>query len=291
MYDLLSIENLIFPVSPAEFIQEYWEKRSYYKSYTGNPASNYYSIQNLENIASRGTTIKSSGISDSNSYQEKLILSNQITNELDKKNTVCIVGLEKVDNYLRTVLHNFQKTFGLPGVPEVNCYLSDRSSGLPLHFDGRSIMVIQLEGRKKWRYSGKPVVKAPVNNCVVPADRKDVDLNQLKETVRVDVPLTEQTLSAGDVLYLPAGSLHVTEAVGFSISFTISFPSFNYIKLFFDALYRKLLLDQSWRQYLPSKIENTDIETHLKHMLKQLQDETRDLNILELQKQLNSFYH
>ena len=46
----------------------------------------------------------------------------------------------------------------------MKCYLSPRGYGFNAHFDAHIVTQLQIEGRKRWRYSVRPGVVDPLDN-------------------------------------------------------------------------------------------------------------------------------
>lgn len=85
---------------------------------------------------------------------------------------------------------------------QVNCYLTPAGAqGFNAHYDTHDVLVVQIEGEKRWKIYGGDAVY-PLNELTDggPSDRKDL---ADPETL---------TLTAGDVLYIPRGWIHEAEA-------------------------------------------------------------------------------
>jgi ribosomal protein L16 Arg81 hydroxylase len=79
---------------------------------------------------------------------------------------------------------------------QVNAYCSWAGvQGFNLHYDTHEVIVLQVEGKKRWRVF-EPTVNAPLT--FLPGER-------LPEGAK---PYIEQVLSKGDVLYVPRGHWH-----------------------------------------------------------------------------------
>jgi hypothetical protein len=117
-----------------------------------------------------------------------------------------------------------KRDLAIPGPVSTYASLSPEGSGAPLHFDPFHVFVIQLEGRKTWQVSKKPVVVNPPQGRYVAADGT-VQGRQLEtETVEnVSMELDSVTLEPGDVLYVPGGVAHATEALEQSLSIMVNF--------------------------------------------------------------------
>ncbi|MFG3101632.1 cupin domain-containing protein [Streptomyces sp. NPDC048182] len=83
---------------------------------------------------------------------------------------------------------------------QVNAYASwTPEEGFGVHWDDHDVLVLQLDGAKRWRIYG-PTRPAPLH--------RDTDVPEPPP----DEPLAELVLSAGDMLYLPRGWWHAVAA-------------------------------------------------------------------------------
>jgi quercetin dioxygenase-like cupin family protein len=127
--------------------------------------------------------------------------------------TICIDRIDRLDGMLAHFVTQFSKCTGSD--VGINCYYSAEGAGFPIHYDDHPVFIVQISGCKKWQYSREPYRRAPPENFIIPADR------------RQDYPREEELqsvlLEAGDVLFLPAGTLHQGKGVGHSLALTIAF--------------------------------------------------------------------
>ncbi|MFH9353511.1 cupin domain-containing protein [Kitasatospora sp. NPDC017646] len=83
---------------------------------------------------------------------------------------------------------------------QVNLYASWTSTeGFGVHWDDHDVVVVQLDGAKRWRIYG-PTRTAPMH--------RDVDMPEPPP----EEPVADLVLTAGDVLYLPRGWWHAVAA-------------------------------------------------------------------------------
>jgi len=73
-----------------------------------------------------------------------------------------------------------------------------RSGAFKLHFDPEDLIILQVEGRKRWRVFGPPVIN-PIAGMTIP------------EPPPEDAPLFDDVLEPGDLLFVPAGNWHRCE--------------------------------------------------------------------------------
>src|SRR5262249_19597196 len=100
----------------------------------------------------------------------------------------------------------------------VHASLSPCSFGAAAHFDKTSAFFIQCEGSRRYLVSEEPVLGWPLGSAVFAADGTgqyfDHDAEPWEEVEGVAVKgLTEVVLEPGDVLFVPAGAVHATQAV------------------------------------------------------------------------------
>jgi ribosomal protein L16 Arg81 hydroxylase len=107
--------------------------------------------------------------------------------------TLALNGLHRERTSVRILSNAARAAFG--EMTQVNAYCSwPGKQGFSLHFDTHEVIVLQVEGRKRWRVL-RPNIDAPVKyHPGLPAPDA--------------APYLEQTISAGDVLYVPRGHWH-----------------------------------------------------------------------------------
>lgn len=103
------------------------------------------------------------------------------------------------------------------------------SQGLPVHFDTMDTIVMQIEGRKRWRMYA-PELELPLQ-LLQRSDKKKYDLGS---------PVLDVELEPGDMLYLPRGTFHepTTGADAFSLHVTLGL-----IPLRWNAVLERALLN------------------------------------------------
>lgn len=97
-------------------------------------------------------------------------------------------------------------------VERVNLYVSPPRAGAPLHFDIRTVIIVQLSGKKLWQVAGAPAADRPTRNVV--AD----------EAGAPDLPAEMHfaLLHPGDWLLVPLGTWHGTFSHGGSVSASLA---------------------------------------------------------------------
>ena len=106
-------------------------------------------------------------------------------------------------------------SFGLPA--NVNVYVTppNLDVSVPPHTDGQDVLIVQTEGKKRWRVFDMPPPINPYATGKAPPDpfsrgkRGDVITQE-----ELGQPMLDIIVSAGDILYVPAGFPHTTDTRG-----------------------------------------------------------------------------
>lgn len=174
----------------------------------------------------------------------------------DSGASVCAARLENGHHGLRSFLGDLADGFAYPTTFRMNGYLSPGGAGFGLHFDDHSVWILQMEGAKRWRFAAGPAVPSPLSNFIYPTT-EDVAFPFPGYAVSRPAPgeLQEVVLTPGDVLYLPAGTWHETEAEGYSFSLTLSQQHARVSALVTRALAAALQSTEPGRRFLPAVAE------------------------------------
>jgi hypothetical protein len=142
--------------------------------------------------------------------------------------------------------------------------LSPEGNGWPLHVDHSSTITIQCEGRKKFVVSAEPVVAWPRGPIIFGSDGAPQtffhDPEPWEEEQQAQIgELIEVVLAPGDVMYWPAGTLHMTEALSattLNLNFVLNHADFYWIIT--QWLRARFGPDPAWR-HLPL-VGRADVE-------------------------------
>lgn len=159
---------------------------------------------------------------------------------------------------VQAFLDGFTTSFVVAGArPFAKAYASPRGKGFALHADAHEVFVLQLAGEKRWRYSRVPALASPWAALEVSEGEVVYVEPRAGERVRDDNgepleppsagSLEEVILRSGDVLYLPAGAWHETEAVSESLALSVSPPLVRGRDVAL-ALIAELLEGERWRR-------------------------------------------
>lgn len=134
------------------------------------------------------------------------IAPNDATQMFEAGATICATGLEQADASLAAALIELKSELHFTGRLSFRAYHSPPGQGFAPHYDPRMVTAIQITGTKKWSYATKPVHEYPMSGSPIPIP-DEYELHMKRVGTR------QQTLSPGDILCLPAGTIHWAEAV------------------------------------------------------------------------------
>jgi hypothetical protein len=152
----------------------------------------------------------------------------------------------------------------------VETFISPKNHVTNFHVDFQENFTFQLSGVKKWRLK-QGTVKYPLRGCTPHyAESPDAIEGQLKAARLSNPDFTyesppsnsfgkeeEVIMTAGDVLYFPAGMWHSVETLEEGISINVSLMATNYATVVTNALHHFLLTqDEQWRESVTSTASN-----------------------------------
>lgn len=152
---------------------------------------------------------------------------------------------------VRPWVERLEGELGLPrGSTTFNVYVSPDGRGLSMHYDATRKIVVQIEGKKRWRVAPNAHVEAPTtsfsNEDLEPPDGYDGRAGPWPIAMPPDAE--ELTLEPGSVLFLPRGWWHETEAGGASISVSITLAPPDWAQVITAAMIERLRRDPRWRE-------------------------------------------
>lgn len=173
---------------------------------------------------------------------------------LDDGVSVNLEEFDRVSPVADTWLDALARELGVPR-RHLGCsaFVSPTGGGLPLHFDDKDVVVVQTSGSKRWRLAHNDAVRFPTANHAAGSRYLS---RELARYYRPDAPGAEPQgrcdaveLRVGDVLFVPRGHWHGTEAcageASVSLSFGIAAPSWS--SVFIERLRAALVTEEHWR--------------------------------------------
>lgn len=155
---------------------------------------------------------------------------------------------ESIDRWLMGILADLYPRPVMWGT--ANIYLSAGQTWSPPHADGHNVLVIQLFGRKVWRYHQHPAAAWVLRSTELPCSERFAFEHGISEGgFPEELPIESDSveLRAGDVLFLPRGTLHATAAVDRSCHVTFALGFCSKLELFLAATRLYLGRAITWR--------------------------------------------
>jgi ribosomal protein L16 Arg81 hydroxylase len=250
MTNRFDLAKLLFPITPEQFFQEYWEqqplvlprkKPGYYQE--------LFSVQDIDSVLLHSkphppdirVVANQQELLPSKYLKEDGGLNlNQLYKAYNDGHTIVINGLQRFWQPLALFCNHVQD-FLNHGVV-ANLYFSPKQSkGLHPHYDTHDVFVLQVDGSKQWEVH-KPTQPVPFLNSFQPV----IPEKTLGE------PLYSLCLEPGDLLYMPRGFIHhAATADTFSLHLTLGIYPNQWFDLIVNALTALAMRDVRFRKALP----------------------------------------
>jgi Cupin superfamily protein len=253
------LARILDPISPAAFFREYWEKRALHIPGPPGKLDGVYDAQTWTRF--EGVEDLKAVTTDARGVQIEIpALPEQAGALFLRGFTICadVSAAPRVAPFLRA----FRAELGLPGGPPfAKLYASNDGGGFAVHADRHHVFVLQVAGKKRWRYSREPAVAAPRDGLFLNASGLPAWSNgQTGEPARHDdgTPISAPSLEAldgallepGHCLYLPPGTWHVARAEGHSIAVSVSPERATVTDVVLAAVRERLVERAEWRRDL-----------------------------------------
>src|SRR6185369_15073274 len=160
-----------------------------------------------------------------------------------------------VDQRLASVAAHIKAELHHPGEIQIIGTLSAKENGWPPHVDAVSGLLIQCQGRKRFRFSTEPVTQWPRFHTIFGNDGKPSyfgkDIESWEEIEPINIEsLQEVVMEPGDVLFLPPGTVHATEALSENtLTLGLMCQPANFLNLMNRALECILISNPNWRHF------------------------------------------
>ena len=256
---------LLDPVSPSTFRSRYWQRRPLHVRGSAEKFAGLFGLAALRDAidhAGGRVAVRVSGDHEGDggaAAAHLLIDGSEVADHIRSGTSVCIDSIDRVSPALAALALALKRDLGHAGPVDVKCYYSTPGYGFNTHFDAHVVTTLQIEGRKRWRFSPTPGVAYPTGNAFLDdtgtiryVGRTPSSLASWeKPTVDTDAHV-EVVLEPGDVLCLPAGTWHSAKADGdHSLALNISFPAADPMPLLFGLLGDGLRQLPEWRAGIP----------------------------------------
>ena len=263
------LESLLAPLSLDEFFTRYWEKDPF--TWARHQPFHYQTLLNpsdIDFIISSTFATDKAGVEALGTTEIKKFLKGEtatVVSELyDAHRRGSTIRVNRVHRYwkpLRELCRSLEQSFSFP--VRANLYCTPASAARSRrHYDTHDVLVLQISGRKSWRIF-PPLIQLPLATVPpLPFEERTEMLKYARGGPRkgrasiTDAesgePISEVTLEAGDLLYMPRGFLHeawTTDEA--STHVTIGLHVVRWLDLLSVALAQVGNRDVRFRQALP----------------------------------------
>ncbi|HXI56070.1 MAG TPA: cupin domain-containing protein [Polyangia bacterium] len=253
------LDFLLDPIAPVDFFRDHWDQQALHIPGTPDKFAKIYDARmwaEFEGVSDlKAVTTNAAGV-----QVETPALPHQAGVLFMAGFTICA----DVSNApsLAPFLRDFRRDLQLGGgAAFAKLYASNDGKGFMVHADGHHVFVLQISGKKLWRFSRTPVVASPTQGLFLRADGQPywTDGENRHPACNDDgtpVPPPDAAtfdsalLEPGHCLYLPPGTWHVARAVGHSIAVSISPKRATVTDLFLNAIGDLLADRPEWRRDL-----------------------------------------
>jgi ribosomal protein L16 Arg81 hydroxylase len=261
------LAQFLSPITPQEFLSEYWEKKPLYVRGTPLKFARLFDRQRFDRaILNVGfDKRKPAPFSIRALWRNRHDLQagieigpTQVREALASRTTVCVNDITAGDPVLAEFAAHIKRQMHLATPVRFNCYLSPDGEGLDTHYDARHATIVQISGSKRWLYSRLPATAYPLANALVEKDGRVRHGEHNNRRQKLDVPTPDESqfaevlLEPGDLLYLPPGTWHNAKASGESLALNMAFETVGMLPLLFPELERVLSEKLDWRAILPA---------------------------------------
>jgi ribosomal protein L16 Arg81 hydroxylase len=196
-------ENIFTPLARADFIEQYFNKEPICLTGTPNRVGDLLSVDRFFVLLPKCENVRAVF----NQLKQASIAPNDAQDMFDAGATICATGLERACPKLADVSRSIREELRFSGQISFRAYYSPNGVGFSHHYDPRVVTNIQVAGKKKWWFANAPVAQFPLTNSPVPIP------DDFRDHL-FDVGFKEIELAPGDLICLPAGTLHWAEASG-----------------------------------------------------------------------------
>ncbi|HEX3697856.1 MAG TPA: cupin domain-containing protein [Polyangia bacterium] len=251
------LQFLLDPVGRETFFREYWDRRPLHIPGPPDKFNAIYDVATWRDFEGVDD-LKAVSLDGQGIQIEMPALPEQAGTLFMAGFTICasVTNAPRLAPFIQA----FRRELDVPGGPAfAKLYASGDGRGFAVHADKHHVFVLQVSGKKQWRFSRAPVVAAPGEGLFIGASGQPhwTGIGTHQSALRDDgtpVPPPDVSqfdsalLEPGHLLYLPPGTWHVARAVGHSIAVSISPDRTTVMDLFIRAIQDQFANRADWRQ-------------------------------------------
>jgi hypothetical protein len=263
---------LVAPMPLDVFLHDHWRgQRAVHIRAAASKIEGFYSLAAHHDAIPRIRPSHVRAAYDDGSPEQPGLGLEQALEHFGRGATICVTTLNSADAVLSELCTILNRQLVSPDRFYVNSYYSPAGQGFGIHYDPQSVWIVQIEGRKRWRYSRTPEVEYPLQGTT--------GVLHAAGGGRVPEPgeLACADLAPGDVLYLPPGTWHRGEALGGpSFALSLSQPHDGVLPILTRVLATRFQ-SVDWHRHFPAAVDGAPaIDAHLLGALGELHSITLD---------------
>ncbi len=249
-----TLAHLIAPMTVERFRREFWGKKALIVPGKPGKFARYYDEERWYADPPREATAAYPMDEDGVRVSKEVHVDAAQLPDMYEAGLATMGHVEHVPE-LADLLDNLRASFQVPTrgadfVDTVLCFRSKDNAGWAGHWDVYHVFVLQIAGKKRWRYSAVPLVASPdlppdAGATVGVFDGEPVAPPR-------DDQLQEVVLSEGDFLYMPPGTWHAPLAQGHSCHLAVAIGQQSVLDVIVTALRDHLIGKSEWRAGVPA---------------------------------------
>lgn len=160
-----------------------------------------------------------------------------------------------------------------------HAFVAPAGTGVPKHFDNRTVIAVQLVGRKRWTLAPNAALPLPLMPHVAGAPLHALNRRAVADAAELDDPelpagARAYLLAPGSALFIPCGWWHTTHAFEDSLSLSFGWRSPSWAELFVNTALQELASEPAWRAaaYDVATVRSPDIEAFVRAMQQAIAD-------------------
>lgn len=247
-----SLAWLLAPLTVPTFLDEVWGaaphhisrgRANYFGSLLSASSAADELLTNLRAAPDALRLVKGLDHRDPDAYQlpDGTVELDRVRDEIDNGYTVVLNNIERYLRPMTSLTHSIEVELNFP--THVNAYITPPASTAFLpHYDHHDVLVLQVQGSKRWYFYGDDPVPPHV-------------MQQLHEVDPAGLPAPSTLyLDTGDTLYLPRGRVHSAETTSeLSVHLTVGIHVPTVLTLLTHALHLLSLRDDRVHTPLPAR--------------------------------------
>lgn len=246
------LSNLIHPLSPDEFVRDYWHTRRPYVAHNlENQLQALFEIPEFQSVES---------LVDTTSQRVKLFGPNQFRSHVSasvaldfyhRGDTLYFTGLEADVVATQDLLKALAEDLGVPAdAISIEAFAGRSGATASLHYDWDINFQVLLCGRKTWQLAPNENVVNP-RHSFIPPQRWGDEAVAIDRTLPETLPDDASTFETykGSSLFLPRGMWHQTTTIEDSIGVNFVLRPMMWSQAFGKALTRRMEQDDELRDF------------------------------------------